>query len=99
MFAFGNCRSLVKIVLPEGVETIENGVFFSCPYLQEIQLPSTLKFVGRGAFSYCDDLTTVTFKGKHEPKFEGDPFEKSTGNIKISVPSGYKGKTFLGKKI
>ena len=99
MFAFGNCRGLIKFTVPEGVERIENGAFFSCPYLQEIHLPSTLTFVGRGAFSYCEDINLVTFDGKKDPSFEGNPFNDSAENFKITVASGYKGKTFLGKKI
>lgn len=99
MFAFGNCRALVKFTVPEGVETIENGAFFSCPYLQEMHLPASLRNVGVGAFSYCEDINLVTFAGKNEPSYEGDPFDKSNENIKITVPSGYKGKSFLGRKL
>ena len=98
-FAFGNCRGLIKFTVPEGVENIENGAFFSCPYLQEMHLPSTLKHVGVGAFSYCEDIKLVTFDGKTEPKYEGNPFDRSNENIQIIVPAGYKGKTFFGKKL
>lgn len=55
-YAFYNCRSLVKIVIPEGVTTIGFSAFSSCSSLQELIIPTSIVYLGQNAFDYCDNL-------------------------------------------
>ena len=41
--AFWNCKNLVKVVLPEGLEYIHTYSFNGCTSLEELNLPSTVK--------------------------------------------------------
>jgi hypothetical protein len=55
--AFGNCRSLVSVVVPEGLETI-NG-FYGCTSLLSITLPESVRTVGYNAFNGCNSLVSA----------------------------------------
>lgn len=57
--AFGSCKSITKVVLPEGVEKIEDNAFYGCKNLQVIQLPNSLKVIANSAFYGCGNLITV----------------------------------------
>ena len=59
---FQACPSLTTVTLEEGVETIENNAFSSCPELAEINFPSTLKSIGSQAFYSDTSLTDLTFQ-------------------------------------
>lgn len=58
---FQECTALESIVLPEGLETIENCAFFGCTALKKIVFPNSLKKLAYGAFCDCSALTSVTF--------------------------------------
>ena len=40
-YAFSSCHSLTKVNLSEGLEILNNSVFFNCSELREIKLPCT----------------------------------------------------------
>lgn len=50
--AFGDCKALISLVLPEGVITIKPNAFRQGPgsKLATLKLPSTLRTIGSGAF-------------------------------------------------
>lgn len=50
-YAFSQCKNLKKVILPEGLENINNYSFDGCSLLSEINLPSTLKNIGYFAFA------------------------------------------------
>nr|MCR5826283.1 leucine-rich repeat protein [Oscillospiraceae bacterium] len=51
---FGDCSgNAPRIIVPEGVETIEDEAFLDTYGLREITLPSTLKTIGVRAFKAC----------------------------------------------
>lgn len=51
--AFGKCKKLKKVILPENLITIKNGAFSGCESIEEIILPDTLKVIGHRAFANC----------------------------------------------
>jgi len=57
--AFSTCCSLTSVTIPEGVENIEYGAFYSCSSLKEVSLPSTLKTIGSNCFADCTSLTSL----------------------------------------
>lgn len=48
-YAFSGCQFLSEIIVPEGVETIENYAFQNCA-MRYADLPSSLRTLGSGAF-------------------------------------------------
>lgn len=48
-YAFAACPKLERVVLEEGVETIEDWAFINCN-IKSIKLPSTIKSIGANAF-------------------------------------------------
>lgn len=55
----GHESSLVKVIIPEGVEVIGDYAFANAPELKTVKLPTTLKKIGRGAFSNCARLQNI----------------------------------------
>ncbi|MBQ2825268.1 MAG: leucine-rich repeat protein [Clostridia bacterium] len=49
-----------KIVIPEGVESINYHAFQGCVRLSDITFPSTLKTIGEGAFASCASIKSMT---------------------------------------
>ena len=56
---FEGRTELESVIIPEGVETIENRTFCRCDHLQQIRLPSTLKRIGNDAFHGCKALKEI----------------------------------------
>ena len=48
-----------RIVVPEGVITLESYAFYRCELLKEIILPQSLKKIGASAFSSCYTLESI----------------------------------------
>lgn len=59
-WTFGNCP-LETLVVPAGVETIDDYCFVRCRQLSKLVLPASLKRVGIEAFLNCDSLTKLRF--------------------------------------
>ena len=51
---------LTSIRIPDSVEIIGLGAFYTCDSLTSIELPDGLKSIGQGAFMNCTGLTSVT---------------------------------------
>ena len=54
-YAFDNCSSVTKIILPDSIKTIEDYAFFSCGML-EISIPASVSTIGASAFYGCKAL-------------------------------------------
>lgn len=59
-WTFDNCP-LETLVVPAGVETIDDYCFVRCRQLNKLVLPASLKRVGIEAFFNCDSLTKLRF--------------------------------------
>ena len=54
--------TITKVVIPEGVTTIEAYAFANLTALKEVVLPSTLTKIGVGAFLGCRNLTKINLE-------------------------------------
>ena len=61
--------TITKVVIPEGVTTIESYAFANLTALEEVVLPSTLTKIGVGAFYGCEKLSKITFSSKNNLQF------------------------------
>lgn len=58
MTVFGNCRSLKKVIVDEGVKSIPDYAFCGVDALVDsVLLPASLKYIGNYAFAYCSSLS------------------------------------------
>ena len=62
-YAFSDCSKLTTIILPEGLEIIENSAFRYCQSLVTIVVPSSMKKVYENAFEMCEALRYVFYEG------------------------------------
>ena len=97
---FTDCRSLVTITLPEGVEKVGNSAFSNCTNLVSIVLPASLssnpvyaKQVHDNAFSGCTSLTSITCYSETQPNFVEASFANmsSTGVLYTPANADYSG--------
>ena len=58
--AFKLCTNLVKIILPEGLETIRPYAFEKCNSLQQIVFPQSLTRIENYVFRNCSSLQSIT---------------------------------------
>ena len=68
--AFWKCKNLVKVVLPEGLESIDVYSFNGCTSLEELNLPSTLKYmtnISTNSFVLNCPKLSITSKAERFP--------------------------------
>lgn len=65
-YAFANCKNLMHLILPEGLEKIGTGAFEGCTSLIQVQIPITCTKIGLGAFKNCSSLSKVVILEKKE---------------------------------
>ena len=91
--AFAKCWHFSELVVPEGVEFIEDMAFNYCMYqgikeenkgLQRVTLPKSLKCLGKKAFSECKSLSHVVFLG--DTFIEKNAFDHCEALHEIVVP-------------
>ena len=56
---FSNCKSLVSVALPEGMEKIGERAFSYCESLSSVVIPSSVTEICESAFYDCTSLTSV----------------------------------------
>ena len=86
-WAFINCTNLESVILPDGIEIIEEKAFQNCKRLGAINLPSHVSTIGDYAFDGCTALKEVTIEAE-------DPQSVSIGtgafnNVPISMCTLY----------
>lgn len=83
--AFYNCRTLTRVELSEGMQTIGDLAFKDCASLADVVFPSTLKSIGASAFEDCVKLTSLLLPDGLE-KIGQSAFEGCDALDSISVP-------------
>lgn len=53
---FHNCKSLTKVTIPEGVESIGKAAFFNCENITSLTIPESVTDIGLKAFTGCKGL-------------------------------------------
>ena len=57
--AFYDGVKVESVVLPEGIEALDDNAFYYCSAMTSVSLPSTLTVMGEKSFSWCGALTSV----------------------------------------
>lgn len=88
--AFAKCTGIEKVIIPEGITTIENGAFSGCESLKTVLLPTTLRRLGnKPKMSQPAYSWQIPTKLSHDGVFQG------TSITSINLPVRL---TFLGEK-
>jgi hypothetical protein len=61
--AFGSCKMLAGIIIPDSVASIRESAFYNCTSLASVTIGKGVKVIDEGAFMKCESLTSVTFQG------------------------------------
>ena len=70
-----NNTKVTDLVIPEGVDSIKDYVFYNCESLTSITIPNSVTSIGGGAFYNCESLTSIQWNAKKCNDFEyGSPF-------------------------
>ena len=54
--AFENCDSLISVIIPSSVETIEYRAFYHCSSLETVKIPESVTYIDADAFESCHKL-------------------------------------------
>lgn len=94
--AFADCKELTRLVIADGVVSIQEKAFFNCEKLTDLALPKTLISIGDMAFAGCKSLENITFYNGIE--IIGEDAFASTGIKSASMPESvmYIGKNAFG---
>ena len=83
---FAVCESLTKLILPDSVKTIGDGICFGCSNLRYVRLSENLTSLGLQSFSACDNLQNIVIPNK--VKLLGDECFRGCENLEsITLPS------------
>ena len=85
---YTNDDMVYEIVVPEGVEEIDDCAFAGLLTLSRITLPSTLSVIGDRAFEGCTGLSEIVLKTKSMEWIGSAAFKGCTQLKKITVPAG-----------
>ena len=58
--AFGSCRALTTVTIPDSVTTIRRCAFYGSFSLARVRIPDSVTTIGDSAFENCSSLTRVT---------------------------------------
>ena len=84
------CQSfsnLAKVILPEGLQSIEEYAFYSCKKLSTIDIPDSVTTIGQRAFFACYSLAEVNSHAMTPPSLGSNAFSKST-ITSVYIPCG-----------
>lgn len=55
-----NGNELTEVILPDGIDSINDYSFVNCKSLHSVHLPNSVQHIGIGAFAECTNLDTIT---------------------------------------
>ena len=85
--AFGYCKSLTELVIPEGVTTIGDYVVDHCTNLVTLRIPSTVTTIGQRMCNGCNAITNVYSGIEHPYNIDSNNFSSTIyANATLHVP-------------
>ena len=85
-FAFGACKRLTSITIPNSVTEIKDGAFNECSDLKSVVIPNSVTKIGSCAFDGCSGLTSITIPNS-VTKIGDYAFRYCTGLTSIIIPN------------
>lgn len=91
---YGYVSDIKRVVIENGVTTIETFFFCECEELTSVIIPDSVTFISHGAFLYCPKLTSITI-GKGVTTIDKNVFS-ACGNL--SSVTIHKGVVSIGAR-
>lgn len=87
-YAFSEC-GIKKIVIPNGVTTLEKYAFYACSDLETVIIPETMISIGPKTFSDCYAIKEIQVQNPTPPTITTTTFSEETEiDATLYVPSG-----------
>lgn len=84
-YTFKDCTKLTKVVINEGVKSIDSHAFYNCSSLENITIPNSVNLIGWFAFEGCTKLTNVSLSSSLET-LENGAFKNCSNLSDIELP-------------
>ena len=81
-----NNTKVTDLVIPEGVDSIKDYVFYNCSFLTSVTIPNSVISIGYDAFSYCSSLTSITIPNS-VTEIGDEAFSGCIGLTSIEIPN------------
>lgn len=65
-YSFDTCRSLINVMIPDGVNSIGHYAFWRCSSLDKVIIPDSVTTIEACAFDYCTSLTDIYYGGSKQ---------------------------------
>ncbi|HEY5570246.1 MAG TPA: leucine-rich repeat domain-containing protein, partial [Bacteroidales bacterium] len=85
-YMFGNCESLVSVILPPNITELPHNIFYYCRRLTSVTLPENLTIIRSNAFEGCYSLASITFPESLE-RIEFAAFSYCKGLTSFVLPT------------
>lgn len=85
--AFGYCRSLNSVLIPDSVTIICNDAFRTCTSLTSVTIGDGVTSIGESAFAVCTSLTNLTI-GDNVTSIGLEAFSCCSSLVSITIPDG-----------
>ena len=80
-----NNEKIVDLVIPDGVETVNDYAFYDCDGLTSVTIGASVKIIGSESFYDCDGLTSITIVNS-VTRIGVGAFESCNNLINITIP-------------
>ena len=84
--AFGNCESLISVVIADSVVSIGISAFYSCAGFTSITMPNSVIEIGIGAFERCTSLKSMLIPNS-VTSIQPGTFQNCVSLVSITIPS------------
>ena len=81
---FANNSNLKTVYMCEGIESLDDRMFYNCNSLVEINIPNSVKTFGKGVFNGCASLQYLPL-GKNQTSINEDYFRYCTSIVEIDL--------------
>ncbi len=81
-----------ELIIPEGVEQIDDEAFMHCWTIRKLSIPASLRGMGDGVFADCNNIETITVAegNKYYSIIDGNLYYKYNGYTTLVLFAGYK---------
>ena len=85
-YAFGNCKNLASVIIPNSVMSIGDGAFWGCSNLASVIIPESVTSIGYASFYGCSNLTSITIP-ESVTSIGYESFRNCSSLTSLSIPN------------